>query len=423
MFRTSRFLIVAQLLFASASAIALDFHAGPEDYRAYLTRLAPGDRLLLGPGNYLRGLPLKGLAGEPGRPIRIEGADQGALPRFVSRPGANTISLTDVRHITISNLELDGVGQFVDAVKAEGHAKYAHFVTLENLYIHDHASSQQNVGISTKCPAFGWIIRNNRIERVGTGIYLGNSDGTAPFVSGLIEGNRIAATLGYNLQIKHQIVRPVDIPEPELPHDTIIRHNVFDKSDAGSAGAMARPNVLIGHMPLAGHGVTDRTLIYANFFWRNPGESLFQGEGNIFIYNNLFVTHGPDAVRVQPHNAVPREVRILFNTVVSAGNGITVRAPEDSPFDQIVAGNVVFAERPFAGGRQTHNKSGGYNTAGTYLVRPYAEAGDLDLSPKPNANWNEPVELRFRQGLPGIDMDYSGKRRPVEAIGALVRNN
>jgi len=405
-------------------AHATDFHVGPEDYRTTLSRLVAGDRVLLKPGDYSRGLPLHDLAGEAGRPIVIEGPATEPRARFLARSGANTVSLANVRYIVVRNLELDGRNLPVDAVKAEGHARYAHFVTLENLHIHDHAASQQNVGISSKCPAFGWVVRGNRIERVGTGMYFGDSDGSDPFVAGLIENNRISATLGYNLQIKHQKARPADLPEAETRHDTIIRRNLFSKADAGPPGPLARPSVLVGHMPLAGAGMEDRTLIYANTFWQNPGESLFQGEGNLALYSNLFVTSGPDAVRIQPHNGVPREVRVLFNTVVATGNGITVRVPEINPFEQIVAGNVVFAARPLEGGTQRNNLSGGHDAAGRYLTRPYAEIGEIDLSPRQGRRLPGSVEAavltKWRADLPDIDLDHAGRPRPPGTIGALV---
>jgi hypothetical protein len=40
-------------------------------------------------------------------------------------------------------------------------------------------------------PTWGRIIRRNVIDGAGTGIYLGNSDGSAPFVAGIIENNLI----------------------------------------------------------------------------------------------------------------------------------------------------------------------------------------------------------------------------------------
>jgi len=400
---------------------ATEYVAGPEDYRQLLPRLAPGDRLLLRAGDYTRGLPLRDLAGEPERPIVIEGPASGPRARFIARAGANTVSLVDVSHIVIRNLELDGANQRVNAVKAEGHARYAHFVTLENLYIHSHDASQQNVGISTKSPAFGWVVRGNRIERVGTGMYFGNSDGRAPFVAGLIEDNHVSATLGYNLQIKHQLPRPPGVlPGDGARHDTVIRRNLFSKADARPPGPMARPNVLVGHWPLRGEGMHDRYLIHGNLFWQNPGESLLQGEGNLAVYNNLLVTDGPDAIRIQPHNDVPRDVRVLFNTVVAAGNGITVQEPEANPHTQLVAGNLVFAARPLHGGIRRHNQVGDFAAAARHLAQPRGDLAELDLTPRGGRAPTRRLDPAWTVGLPDIERDYAGQPRPAMAIGALV---
>ena len=53
-----RVIVRAALILAVSvgPAWAADYHAGPEDYRAILPRLAAGDRLLLRAGDYLRGL-------------------------------------------------------------------------------------------------------------------------------------------------------------------------------------------------------------------------------------------------------------------------------------------------------------------------------------------------------------------------------
>ncbi|MFP5408707.1 MAG: hypothetical protein ACLGGY_05445 [Gammaproteobacteria bacterium] len=331
--------------------VAADYRVGADEYREQLRRLQPGDRLLLAPGDYLQGLPLHHLSGQAGDPIVIEAADPASPPRFIARPRANTVSLVNVRHLVVRHLVLDGRNLPVDAVKAEGHSRYADFITLEYLHIHDHAASQQNVGISTKCPAYGWVVRNNRIERVGTGMYFGNSDGGAPFIAGLIEGNHVSATRGYNLQIKHQAART---PEYAGRHDTLIRHNVFSKQDA-VPGPLARPNVLLGHVPVSGPGSEDRYLVHGNLFLHNPSEALLQAEGRVAVYDNVFINGAGDAIRIQPHNDVPREMDLFSNTVLAAGTGIQVRQHKGATYRQRVILNVVAAATPIVGAEAAHN--------------------------------------------------------------------
>jgi len=325
--------------------------------------------LLLESGDYRRGLPLHDLSGLPGKPIVIEASNPAEPPRFVARPGANTVSLVNVRHVALRHLQLDGGNLPVDAIKAEGHSRYADFVTLENLHIHDHAASQQNVGISTKCRAFGWVVRGNRIERVGTGMYFGDSDGSDPFIAGLIEENRVRDTLGYSLQIKHQKTRPAEYAGRR---DTVIRYNLFSKEGA-QPGQQARPNVLLGHFPLAEAGSEDRYLVHGNLFLHNPSEALFQAEGRVALYDNVFINGSGDAIRIQPHNDVPRDMMIFSNTVLASGTGIAVRQPEGAPYRQRLLANVIAAATPISGGEPAHNVMLAYRAE-------WADAPVLDLT-------------------------------------------
>ncbi len=341
----------AGLVLLAGVATASDYRAGPDNYRDVVRHLQPGDRLLLAPGDYLRGLPLHGLSGRAGAPITIEAADSEAMPRFLARPGSNTVSLVDARYLVLRYLELDGRNVPVDAVKAEGYSRFADFITLEHLYIHDHAASQQNVGISTKCPAFGWVVKHNRIERVGTGMYFGDSDGSDPFVGGIIEANRVVRTLGYNLQIKHQKVRSAEYGDHR---DTVIRYNVFSKSDS-LPGKQARPNVLLGHGPLTGAGSEVRHLVYGNLFLHNPSEALLQAEGRVAVYDNTFINGNGDAIHIQPHNDVPRDMAIFSNTVLASGVGIRICQAEGASWRQRVMANVVAAGAPIQGGEATNN--------------------------------------------------------------------
>ncbi len=403
----------------AAAANGVVHHVDPGHYLAALRALRPGHELHLAPGAYLKGLPVEFINGTAEAPIVITGPATGAAARLLARAGHNTVSLRNASHVVIRNLTLDGQGIPVDAVKCEGDAQWAHHIRLENLKVVGHGANQQVVGISTKCPAWNWVVRRNIIEGAGTGMYFGDSDGSAPFVAGLIEYNLVTESLGYNLQIKHQQERDPIPGMPVTPQATIIRHNVFSKGQHASRGDFARPNVLVGHWPLRGSGADDLYLIYGNFFFQNPTEALFQGEGRIALYNNLFVNAVQDALHIQPHNDRPRYVRVLYNTVLTRAAGITlIRRPEDEQPDAMVAGNIVFAARPVAGYRSGDNLIGDYAAARRYLLNPYAAPPQLDLGlsegeyPRPLTTFAQAENLR------ALALDFDGQVRTEGVPGA-----
>jgi Right handed beta helix region len=346
-------LFTACLAALSGPAQARDYTADPSDYVRYLRELQPGDTLHLQSGEYRHGLRLHYLEGTSAQPIVVSGTPGQTV--FLGRQGHNTVSLLNAAYVAIRDVKLDGLGLPVDGVKCEGHADWSHHITLENLQIVGHGHDQQTVGISTKCPAWDWVIRGNVIVGAGTGIYLGNSDGSDPFVSGLIEGNVIVDTLGYNLQIKHQKRRPELVSMPSQPNATVIRGNVFGKARNASTGAMARPNVLVGHWPLEDKGSEDAYWIANNLFFENPSEALFQGEGRLVLHDNLFINTVGDGVHIQPHNDIPRHVVVANNLVLASGDGLRVLSKAERPSQVWVDGNVVAAGSPLIGGFRSQN--------------------------------------------------------------------
>lgn len=413
-------IVLLDVLAIPSSALAAIYTANPANYRTVLKDLKPGDHLRLIPGRYHDGLPIHFLSGTAGMRIMISGPEDGLRAVLVARSGHNTISIVNSSYITIRNLDLDGSGLAVDGVKCEGHADWSHHITLEKLNIRGHGNDQQIVGISTKCPAWNWVIRNNVIRDAGTGIYLGNSDGHAPFIAGLIEHNLITDTIGYNLQIKHQQFRPRIGGMPQQRSTTVIRHNVFSKTN-GASMAMARPNLLIGHWPLAGPGSSDHYLIYGNFFYQNRSESLFQGEGNIALYNNLFMNHFGDAIRIQPHNGTLRMISIFYNTVIARDSGIVI-APQgrDRAYRQFVADNIVFARAPLSGGPPDDNVIGEYFEAGVYLTRPFALLGEMNLMPLKSANLKKSGDNAAFDIYPHANLDFDGSPRGNLDAGAYT---
>ncbi|MGH8726791.1 MAG: hypothetical protein ACREV9_01235 [Burkholderiales bacterium] len=409
-----KFFLLA-LLFIAPLAAAQEIKANPNTYRLQLKGLKPGQTLFLEPGNYTDGLPIVQLNGEKDRPIVITGPAEGKRAVILGREDNNTANIEQSSHVVLRNLVFDGQGHSVDAIKAKGEGKYAHHITLENLVIRRHDANQSNVGISTKCPAWGWIVRGNVIEGAGTGMYFGDSDGSAPFIGGLIEHNLVTNSIGYNLEVKHQNSRPRLSGIPEGGSTTVIRHNVFSKAEGSSSDADARPNVLVGHFPPNGAGSEDVYLIYGNVFYQNPSERLLQGEGNVALYNNLFINTFGDAISFQRHHALPRKVAIFHNTVLAADTGITI-TNGDPAHAQKVSANAVFAPKPLVGGTQDGNVTGRLNNAKEYLVAPEGVLGAIDLSPRPGKLNGKKTGFEFQ----GAKLDFNGKPRERAIAGAYA---
>lgn len=357
--------------------------ANPSNYRSFIAGLLPGDRLLLAAGTYTTGLNLWNKRGQPGKCIVIEGPASGSPAVFLGSSSWNTVSFKNSSYIAVRNLTLDGQGRAGDGVKGEAGSTYNHHILLENLKIQRHNYTVQTVGINSKSPAWNWVIRRNTITSTGTGIYLGGSSGQFETVGFLVENNLVYDTLGYNMEIKHQTTRRTSLGMPASA-TTIIRNNVWSKANGSTRSPYPFPNVLVGHWPLSGYGSTDLYQIYGNLFYQNPYESLFQGEGNVALHDNLFVNRGgPAAVRFQKHNSVPRRLEVYNNTIVATGTGLTVYNA-DPAYRQRVVGNAVFAAgTPIVGGQQASNVTGSYAAASTYLNNPGGAIGaGLDLYPK-----------------------------------------
>ena len=389
--------------------------ATPSDYRSKIAGLIPGDRLLLAAGTYTQGLPIHNKHGAPGKCIVFEGPASGSPALFTGSDSWNVISLKDSSYIAVRNLSLDGLDKGGDGVKAEATAVSVHHILIERLNITNFDPNQQRVGISTKCPSWNWVVRHNTISAAGTGMYFGDSSGGYELSNSLVEHNLVYNTTGYNAQFKHQDSRSTAVGAPSSG-TTIIRHNVFSKETGSFDNSEVRPNVLVGHWPLSGAGSSDIYQVYGNLFYLNPYESLFQGEGNVALHDNLFVQRAADppesAVRFQWQNGQPRRLEIFNNTIVATGTGIHIGDP-DLAYTQRVVGNAVFAGgTPINGGQQSNNVTGSYSQASTYLNNPTAPLGaGLDLYPKTGQLQGTAIDYTVFSSLLDYDRDFNGLSR------------
>mgnify|MGYP001816350348 CR=1 FL=1 len=390
---------------------------GPTYYRTLLSRLQPGDTLVLRAGTYRQRLNLNGLKGTAEAWITIAGPERGD-PAIITTDSTccNTVQLGDSAYIALRHLTIDSnsesLGVSIDAINAKGQP--THDITVEDCVIQGVGLHQQTVGISTKSTAWNWTIRRNRIIGAGTGIYLGNSDGSAPFVAGTIENNLFVDTIGYNMQIKHQ--NPYSQLEgmPEGPNRTVIRDNVFLKRIAQSAtpsGKIAgpRPNLLVGGFPGSGPGSADIYEIYGNFLYRNPdGEGLIQATGRVSIHDNVFIGPAWSAIFLTDHN-VPLEFATIYNnTIYAVDNGILLgnAARETSA----AIGNLIFADNPISRplAEQRHNITAAVADAADYVSNPSTTLGEMDLYPLIGAAEGAAMDLSAFVGDTGYSVDFNG---------------
>jgi hypothetical protein len=381
--------------------------ATPETYQRFIPTLKPGDTLLLEAGSY-EGLYLNGISGMPRAPITIMGPNPGPRAVILGSSRSDTVELSQCSYVVLRNFEVDSRNLGGDGVNAHG---VNHDITIDGLYIHDQGNDQQTVAISSNhAPNWNWVIRNTVIDGAGTGMYLGHSDGANPFIAGLVENNLIMNTIGYNIEFKHQQPWPEIAGIPAGKTSTIIRNNVFSKGPNSSGGDLARPLLLVGHWPLSGPGQENVYEIYGNFFYQNPVEGLFQGEGNIAFHHNIMVNDyaAPyPAISIQPHHDVPRMVRIFNNTVVARNDGIMVTGGSLA-FQQTVIGNVVFGRNPIAAKDESLNIVDTYANASLYLTNPSGALGALDLFPRIDKLKGPPIDASSFKAFVEYDRDYNG---------------
>src|SRR5512133_955210 len=213
-----------------AGASATIYNATPSTYKSLMSGLRPGDVLSLGPGTYPR-LYVDGLRGTATAWITITGPTSGTPATIVGDACCNTVEIVDSSYLAIQNLTIDSLGiDGVAGISAKD-GTITHDILIQNNTLVGQNASQQTDGISTKIATWGWTIRNNTIIGAGTGMYLGNSDGSSPFFASTIENNLFRDTIGYNMQIKWQLPRPSISGMPTGQSFTIIRNNVFIKND------------------------------------------------------------------------------------------------------------------------------------------------------------------------------------------------
>src|ERR1700739_3457881 len=368
--------------FCAAKGPGRVLRADPSNYRELVSALQAGDTLLLASGRYPR-LTIANLNGEPGRCITVTGPAAGQRALIIGQNGHNTAEIVDSSYIVVSNLTIDSLGMGGDGIKAPRAAQTAtHHIVLDGNLITGAGGFQQTDGISTKTQTWNWVIRRNTIVGAGTGIYVGDSDGSSPFVAGTIEYTLVLNPLGYCLEIKRQQGRPDLVGMPLEPQSTIIRNNVFIKDDHPSPDG-DRPNLLVGGFPDIGSGSRDLYQIYGNLLVHNPREALFQGSGRISFHDNILVGGQSAGAVFRDHDLPLKLAHVFNNTIYSPQIGIDFGSVARE--GQAVVGNLIFAQTPIIGLDipDAANLVARPADAGNYVRAPVSQLGALDFYPLP----------------------------------------
>lgn len=357
-------------------------NADTSNYKTIIPTLIPGDLLKLKAGTYTA-IRLSNLHGNASNWIVIESEDHGNPAIFKGDSSNNVMELRGLSYLAIRNLKFDGLNNDASfGISAGGgDTQASHHIRIENNEFVRFSGGQQQDAISTKSAAWNWVIRGNRVMDAGTGFYFGNSNGTNPFVAGVIENNFIQNTLGYNMEIKYQKPRPTLAGMPTSTQKTIIRNNVFMKANLPSPSG-ERPNVLVGGFPDTGAGVNDIYEIYGNLFYDNPtGEAHLQVSGRVAIYNNIFVKGSTYAIRLQNHDLPLKLAHIFNNTIYDVPTGISVGSP--GTIETRIVGNLIFAGTPISGTPtvKLDNITDTVANAGLYVNAPSSTLGVMNFFP------------------------------------------
>ncbi|HTS51163.1 MAG TPA: DUF4214 domain-containing protein [Bryobacteraceae bacterium] len=365
-------------------------------------------------------LVVSGLAGTASAWITITGPDSGAPAVIQGSACCNTVEIVNSSFVAIKNLQIDSLGMAgLFGVSAKGGTgNLVHDILLEGNTFVGQTGSQQTDGISTKTPTWGWIIRGNTITGAGTGLYLGNSDGTDPFIGGLIENNLIQNTIGYDAEIKFQTPRPSVTGMPTGQSVTIIRNNVFIKNDQASPDGN-RPNLLVGGFPSTGAGSTDWYEVYGNLFIHNPREALFQASGRVTIHDNVFVDGQYTALRLQSQDLPLQTAYVYNNTIYSSKIGISFG--NAASVDDSVTGNLVFAATPIAGpiAHLSNNTVDTLINAVLYVTAPSFTPGAMNFYPLTGECQGAAIDLSKFAFDTDSGVDFNGTLKTA-ATGAVA---
>ncbi|MEZ5561160.1 MAG: right-handed parallel beta-helix repeat-containing protein [Pseudomonadales bacterium] len=311
---SARLLFLAMILH-SCPIRAIEVGPG-DDLRSAISRLTPGDELLLLDGIYTLNSGFRVTAtGTEAAPVVIRAKGPGVPVIVQTNRAHNVMEVIDSQYLEIRDLEITGGSHGIRLMNSS-------HITIEGCEIHDTG----DVALSANA---GGTYRDLRLVRnhihhtngTGEGMYLGCNHDECRVANSLIEGNYIHHTNGPD------VVQGDGIELKEGSYGNVIRNNVIHDT--------RYPNILT--YSTAGNGPPN--IIEGNVMWGSEDNAM-QSAADAIIRNNVIL--GAPVV-FQAHQAGrPSNIEFVHNTVVNVGNAVNVR---NVTGPVLIANNALYSRR------------------------------------------------------------------------------
>jgi hypothetical protein len=399
-----RALILAAILCALPPANGTAVETGhPDDFCAQINALAPGDELVLRPGEY-RGPCTIRTGGLPGKPIVVRGQSPTHRPRIVYEGRSSNVIDVKAEHVTIRGLAFGPTQENVDGIRIFGREG----VTVEEC---EFSSLGGIAVVANHHSNYGLVVRRNIVRNTAaTAMYFGCHDGVECVAEALlIEGNYIHTVrapdpqIGYGIQIK-------------LNSSGIVRDNVV--VDTKGPAIMVYGAVNSGRTSLIEGNLAAGSL---------QSSGIVIGGGPVMVRNNIAIGNALAGVALENYGrrGLLRGVIVAHNTLY--GNDTApITVTRDGSVDAAVVknalhgkGTVAMGIAPVAGLRLEGNVN---CSRATCFVDPETH----DFSPLPGGPLIGAGVTRSEPWSPLFDFFGTRRRNPpttgaVEIHGRPVR--
>jgi parallel beta helix pectate lyase-like protein len=296
------FLLLAGSAYRLEPASAAEI--GPaDDFCSAANNLAPGEDLVLRPGDYQGPCTLV-IGGLPRSPVIIRAADLQQRPRLIYR--GRDVNVLDIKgnHITVRGLTIGPSAQDVDGIRV--------FSTTDVVIEDCEFDGIGGVAVAaTHNSVAGLVVRRNVITNSeSTAMYFGCHDGFTCSVSGLV--------------VERNFIRNVRAAHPEIGYGIQVKLN---------SAAVVRDNVIIhtkgpgimvyGSRDLYSRSVVDRNLVMGS----QTSSGIVVGGGPTAVRNNILLLNHDAGIALEDYHSrgLLRSIVVSHNTLYrNAAGGVTI---------------------------------------------------------------------------------------------------